>query len=99
MSTLHVLSHSPFADTRMTSCLRLIGTDDAILLCGDATYALTESSVPLKALEARFGEVTVFALDEDIKARSVLVPHWVKTLDYPAFVELSIQYDRVNTWL
>lgn len=99
MSTLHVLSHSPFADTRLTSCLRLLGTDDAILLCGDATYALTESSVPLKTLEARFGELTLFALDEDIKARSVPVPRWVKTVDYAAFVELSIRYDRVNTWL
>lgn len=99
MSTLHVLSHSPFADTRLTSCLRLLGTDDAILLCGDATYALTESSAPLKALEARFGDLTLFALDEDIKARSIPVPRWVKSVDYPGFVELSIKYDRVNTWL
>jgi tRNA 2-thiouridine synthesizing protein B len=99
MSTLHVLSHSPFADTRLTSCLRLLGADDAILLCGDATYALTESSAPLKALEGRFGELTLFALDEDIKARSIPVPRWVKTVDYPEFVALSILYDRVNTWL
>lgn len=99
MSTLHVLSHSPFADTRLTSCLRLLGTDDAILLCGDATYALTESSAPLKSLEARLGELTLFALDEDIKARGITPPCWVKTVDYPAFVALSIQYDRVNTWL
>lgn len=99
MSTLHVLSHSPFADTRLSTCLRLIGTEDAILLCGDGTYALTESSGPFKALEARIGEFTLFALDEDINARSIPVPHWVKTVDYPAFVALSIQYDRVNTWL
>jgi tRNA 2-thiouridine synthesizing protein B len=99
MSTLHVLSHSPFADTRLTSCLRLLGADDAILLSGDATYALTESSTPLKALEAPAGELTLFALDEDVRARSIPVPRWVKTVDYPAFVALSIQYDRVNTWL
>jgi len=99
MSTLHVLSHSPFADTRLTSCLRLLGADDAILLCGDATYALSESSVPLKTLQARVGELVLFALDEDIKARSIPVPRWVKTVDYPTFVALSIQYDRVNTWL
>ncbi|WP_277419150.1 DsrH/TusB family sulfur relay protein, partial [Pseudomonas viridiflava] len=44
MSTLHVLSHSPFTDNRLDSCLRLLGDNDGILLCGDATYALTPSS-------------------------------------------------------
>jgi tRNA 2-thiouridine synthesizing protein B len=99
MSTLHVLSHSPFADTRLTSCLRMLGPDDALLLCGDATYALAESSIPRKALEGRVPDLNLFVLDEDIKARSVFVPRWAKCIDYPAFVELSIQYDRVNTWL
>ncbi|MBS7676314.1 hypothetical protein KIN13_23260, partial [Vibrio cholerae] len=35
MSTLHVVSHSPFTDSRLDSCLRLCGAEDAILLCGD----------------------------------------------------------------
>jgi tRNA 2-thiouridine synthesizing protein B len=99
MSTLHVLSHSPFADTRLTSCLRLLGPDDALLLCGDATYALRESSVPLKALEARIPGLKLFVLDEDVAARRAFVPDWAQRVDYPAFVALSVQYDRVNTWL
>ena len=41
MSTLHVLSHSPFTDTRLSSCLRLLGSADGLLLCGDAAYALS----------------------------------------------------------
>jgi tRNA 2-thiouridine synthesizing protein B len=99
MATLHVLSHSPFADTRLTSCLRLLGPDDAILLCGDATHALAQSTAPFEALGAHAGVLKMFALEEDVKARGVPVPIWVKTVDYPAFVALSIQYDRVNTWL
>jgi tRNA 2-thiouridine synthesizing protein B len=99
MATLHVLSHSPFADTRLTSCLRLLGPDDAILLCGDAVHALAQSTAPFEALEARAVDLKLFALEEDVKARGVFVPRWVKTVDYPAFVALSIQYDRVNTWL
>ena len=35
MSTLHVISHSPFGDNRLSSCLRLLGSQDALLLCGD----------------------------------------------------------------
>ena len=30
MSTLHVLSHSPFGDDRLNSCLRVIGTMAAL---------------------------------------------------------------------
>ena len=53
MSTLHVLSHSPFGDDRLTSCLRVIGANDALLLTGDAVYALQPGTVPCDALNAR----------------------------------------------
>jgi len=41
----------------------------------------------------------VFVLAEDSQARSLAVPAWVASVDYPAFVQLSIDYDKVNTWL
>jgi tRNA 2-thiouridine synthesizing protein B len=99
MSTLHVLSHSPFTDNRLTSCLRLLGAQDAILLCGDAVYALQANSAPFNALQARVDTLSVFVLAEDTQARGLQVPDWVKSIDYPGFVELSIHYDKVNTWL
>lgn len=71
MATLHVLSHSPFADTRLDSCLRLLGKDDGVLLCGDATYALMPSSAQLKALQSLVDSSQLFALDEDISARNL----------------------------
>ncbi|MGY2440530.1 sulfurtransferase complex subunit TusB [Pseudomonas sp. SDO52101_S400] len=97
MSTLHVLSHSPFGDERLTSCLRLLGTADALLLCGDAAYALQPGTAPFKALETR--RVKLFVLAEDAQARAVQAPDWAEAIDYPAFVELSIHHDKVNTWL
>ena len=99
MATLHVLSHSPFADTRLDSCLRLLGKDDGVLLCGDATYALMPSSTPLKALQSLVDSSQLFALDEDISARNLPLPAGVNRIDYPAFVELSLRFDKVNTWL
>lgn len=99
MSTLHVLSHSPFSDNRLTSCLRLLGAQDAILLCGDAVYALQANSAPFDALQARVDTLRLFALAEDTQARGLQVPDWVESVDYPRFVELSIHYDKVNTWL
>ena len=97
MSTLHVLSHSPFGDDRLNSCLRLIGANDALLLTGDAVYALQPGTAPFSALIA--GNPTLFVLAEDAQARAVEVPDTAKAIDYPAFVELSIHYDKVNSWL
>lgn len=97
MSTLHVLSHSPFGDERLTSCLRLLGSADALLLYGDAAYALQPGTAPFSALESR--KVKLFVLAEDAQARAVQVPDWAEAIDYPAFVELSIHHDKVNSWL
>ncbi|WP_432755496.1 sulfurtransferase complex subunit TusB [Pseudomonas sp. WMBT8] len=97
MSTLHVLSHSPFSDSRLDSCLRLCGAQDVILLCGDATYALQAGSAPFQALQAK--ALGIFVLAEDAQARGLVLPQWAKSVDYPGFVQLSIEHDKVNTWL
>lgn len=97
MSTLHVLSHSPFGDDRLTSCLRLIGSADALLLSGDAVYALQAGTAPFTALQNR--QINVLVLAEDAQARAIEVPDWAEAIDYPAFVELSIHHDKVNSWL
>jgi len=90
MATLHVLSHSPFADNRLASCLRLLGKDDGLLLTGDAVYALLNAD--LAHLQGR-----VYALEEDVRARSIDAD--AQLVDYPGFVQLSIDFDKVNTWL
>ena len=97
MSTLHVLSYSPFGDDRLTSCLRVIGANDALLLTGDAVYALQPGTAPFNALNTR--GLQLFVLAEDVQARSIEIPDWAKAIDYPAFVELSIHHDKVNSWL
>ena len=99
MSTLHVLSHSPFSDTRLASCLRILGTGDALLLCGDAVYALQPNSNMCKLLQENLAAQSLFILEEDLVARNIECPQWATAVDYPGFVQLSIQYDKVNTWL
>jgi len=97
MSTLHVLSHSPFGDERLTSCLRVLGAADALLLSGDAVYALQPGTAPFTTLQSR--QLKLFVLAEDAQARAVQLPDWAEAIDYPAFVELSIHHDKVNSWL
>lgn len=98
MPTLHVISHSPFGDDRLDSCLRLLGSDDALLLCGDAVYALRDGSDSLRQLQAASLDRRLFALDEDLQARAIS-SELAKAVDYQAFVALSLHYDKVNSWL
>lgn len=100
MSTLHVLSHSPFGDDRFSSCLRLLGEQDALLLSGEAVQALRSSTAPRQQLEALPAGITLFALEEDVAARALEgLPPRVDLLDYPGFVALCIQHEKVNSWL
>ena len=64
MATLHLLSHSPFSDSRLSSCLRLLGADDGLLLTGDAVYALQPGTAQLQALELMPAGITLYALEE-----------------------------------
>ncbi len=99
MATLHVLSHSPFSDSRLSSCLRLLGANDGLLLSGDAVYALQPGSAQCQALELIPESIGLFALDEDLGARAISAPQRVQVVDYPGFVELSCRFDKVNSWL
>ena len=92
MATLHVVSHSPFTDSRLTSCLRVCGAEDAILLCGDGAYGLHNPALQIQG-------VKVFVLAEDMQARNLPLPDWADSVDYPGFVQLSLDYDKVNSWL
>lgn len=98
MTTLHVIAHSPFGDERLHSCLRLLGSQDAVLLCGDAVYALLPGSKPLRLLEQAQLVGRLYALEEDIQARAI-APSLAMTVDYPGFVALSLHHDKVNSWL
>ena len=98
MTTLHLLSQSPFTRP-LESTLRLLGVRDGLLLCGDACHALQPGSAPLELLEHLPPSVAVHALEEDLQARALAAPERVQLVDYPGFVELCIRYDKVNGWL
>ena len=100
MATLHLLSHSPFSDDRLVSCLRLLAVDDALLLCGDAVYALQNGTAQRQALELMPDSIALYALQEDLYARVFdALPSRLQQVDYEGFVELCCRYDRTNSWL
>ena len=99
MSTLHVICHSPFGDNRLSSCLRLLGNGDGLLLCGDATYASQPGTLHAQSLNALGAGIALFALQEDIQARGLQPADDLQQIDYPGFVALAARFDKVNTWL
>jgi tRNA 2-thiouridine synthesizing protein B len=100
MATLHLLSHSPFSDDRLASCLRLLTAEDAVLLCGDAVYALQDGTEQRRTLESMPESVGLFALDEDLHARGLTsLPARLEPVDYEGFVALCCRYARTNSWL
>ena len=100
MSTLHLLAHSPFNDNHLGSCLPLLADGDALLLTGDAVYALQPESSALQTLQQLSVGIAIHALQEDLLARGLnKYPARVSAIDYPAFVELCTHYSRVNSWL
>ena len=99
MATLHMLSHSPFSDSRFASCLRLLGPQDALLLTGDAAYALQPETAQLQALQSMPAGIELYVLEEDLHARNLTAPERAQVVDYPAFVELCARYAKVNSWL
>ncbi len=99
MATLHLLSRSPFADASGASCLRLLGPHDGLLLCGDAVHALQPGSQPFEILRQLPADRPLFALAEDLEARGISAPDFVHAVDYPGFVELTLRFERTNSWL
>ena len=81
MKTLHVLSSSPFSDNRLSSCLRLLGSGDGLLLCGDATYATEPGNSHAEALAALQG-VSLYVLDEDVQARGLKPAAAIEPVSY-----------------
>lgn len=100
MATLHLLSHSPFADDRLASCLQLLSAEDALLLTGDAVYALQGGTAQRQALDLMPAGIVLFALKEDVTARGLTgLPERLQLVDYAGFVELCCRFDRTNAWL
>lgn len=99
MATLHILSHSPFGDVRLASCLRLLGPHDGLLLCGDAVNALRAGTSQRATLETLPAGVELFALAEDLAARGLADgPARLTLVDYPGFVDLCCRFERSNGW-
>ena len=101
MSTLHTINKSPYTNNILNSCLKVCTERDAILLLEDGVYGATDAAPAATELQSLIESgVKIFALINDIKARGLeekLAPN-IQPIDYDAFVQLTLDHHRVQSW-
>ena len=98
---LHTVNKSPFEKNSLDSCLRVTKKGNAILFIEDGVYAATKGTSVSEQIQKAMGDVTVYALEPDLKARGVAdkVMDGIKLVDYAGFVDLVAEHDKVQAWL
>ena len=102
MAQLHIVNKSPFEHTALSSCLRLAKEGAGVLLIEDGIYAALQGSPCSDSLKNALGDVSVYALAPDMRARGIgedRAIEGVTFVDYEGFVRLTTEYDKVNSWL
>jgi len=93
VSTLHIVSGSPFANDCLQRCLAVYADGDALLLIQSGVYLLQQPDL----LPA---EICVYVLCEDARARGLPVTdgHPFAVTDYSGFVALVCQHNNCVNW-
>ncbi|MHB1247029.1 MAG: sulfurtransferase complex subunit TusB [Sulfuriferula sp.] len=97
------MNKSPFENTTLSSCLRVVckGGGVALLLIEDGVYAATKNSTAGNAVRSVISDIQVYALWPDVEARGIQdrVLEGVKMVDYGGFVDLVVEHSNVQSWL
>jgi tRNA 2-thiouridine synthesizing protein B len=102
MPVLHIVNKSPFERNSLDTCLRLAKTDSAILLIEDGIYAVQKNSASSAKLQQAIANHPVYALQPDLQARGVNPNNMIdgiSLVDYDGFVQLTTEYDKLQSWL
>ena len=89
---LHVVSQSPFSDTRLKSCLELMQADDQLLLLQDAVIAATTSHW-IQQLQGK----EIYVSQEDLTARGLTAKIGIP-IDMTGYVALVVKYNSPLCW-
>ena len=99
---LHTVNKSPYEKNSLSTCLALAVDGSDILLIEDGVYGAIKGSSAAPEVEKAMQTMKVFVLGPDIKARGIepeKLIDGVQMVDYPGFVELAANNDRVQSWL
>lgn len=99
MSTLHIVSSSPFQTHALQSALKVVRNGDAILLIENGVYAAVDGPEMAQMLAGAADDLMVYALEEDLNARALpsVGKHVIKA-SYTDFVQLVCQHNNSVSW-
>ena len=102
MAMLHIVNKSPFERNTLDTCIDLSKDGSAILLIEDAVVAARKGSNYAEKLTEAMSNRAVFALGPDMAARALdeaALLDGIRVVDYAGFVDLTLEYDNVQSWL
>lgn len=98
---LHILRHSPHTDSSFANCLRVLASQQGLLLIEESVYALLPHSPSATRLALLPAGVQLFVLESDMHARGLTMddlPARVHAVDYLGMVKLCADYSKVVSW-
>ncbi len=81
-------------------CLSLLSPEDAVLLIEDGVYAALDSKENETVWNSLSPGIKKYAMVNDLAVRGIsdrMLPFF-KTIDWPDFVSLSLEYEKVISW-
>ena len=99
---LHTVNKSPFEKNSIHTCLRLAQKRSDILLIEDAVYAALQGTEIESVIQQAVSEHSLYVLEPDLMARGLQrddLIDGIQTVGYDGFVELSVENDKVQSWL
>lgn len=102
MAMLHTVNKSPFERRTLDSALRHAVKGAGILLIEDGVYAAFDGTVVADKVKSALADHKVYVLGPDVTARGMTEKHvidGIEIVDYEGFVDLVVEYDKVQSWL
>ncbi len=98
---LHTVNKSPFDRHSLERCLRTCASGNAILLIEDGVYGGIKGSIIEDKVKDAMKDVKIYALEADVNSRGIKnhIMDGIQLVDYSGFVDLTTEYDKVQSWL
>lgn len=98
VSSLHLVSSSPFTSSALADCLRVITADDSILLIENGVWAINGDQTWQRQLHALCERHRVYVLAEDAALRGIHVLPPFHLIDYETMVAIACEHARSVSW-
>ena len=92
-STLHIIDQ-PLAAEALTAQLSLFTAHDGLIFIQDGCYSLKSPAILSRLQQST---LTCYALIDDLQARNISAES-ITSINYPAFVDLSLEYNKTISW-